>query len=126
MMSIPASKGFEIGEGFSAATMQGDNHNDLFTSTPHGIQLESNHAGGTLGGISTGAPVYGRVAFKPTSSIRQAQMSTDIHGQPALFQQPETARHDPCVAIRAVPVVQAMCAVTLVDAFLMQRLIRGV
>ena len=121
MMSLPASKGFEIGEGFGAAHMSGSMHNDLFVNSNQQILTATNHAGGTLGGISTGMPIIGRVAFKPTSSIQQSQKSVDLAGNEALLQLPEGSRHDPCVAIRAVPVVDAMCALVLVDALLMNR-----
>ncbi len=125
MLSIPASKGFEIGAGFQAARMRGSEHNDSFgvdeTGKPRPL---TNHAGGTLGGISTGEPLEFRVAFKPTSSIRKAQATVDVEGRAASFALKSTARHDPCVAIRAVPVVEAMCALVLADAWLMQRLAR--
>ena len=121
MLTIPASKGFEIGEGFQAAHMSGSEHNDLFISTEQQVQTQTNHAGGTLGGISTGMPLVGRVAFKPTSSIRKPQTTVDLSGQASVMTLPEGSRHDPCVAIRAVPVVDAMCVLVLVDALLMQR-----
>lgn len=118
MMSLPATKGFEIGEGFAAARLTGSTHNDAFiahSSDPMG----SNHAGGTLGGISTGMPLVGQVAFKPTSSIKTSQSTVDIHGNPAEFKLPDGSRHDPCVAIRAVPVVSAMCMLVLADALML-------
>ena len=121
MMSLPATKGFEIGEGFDAAHMQGSTHNDGFCTTSQGIQTTTNHAGGTLGGISTGMPLLGRVAFKPTSSIQKTQDTVTKDGEAVAFTLPPGSRHDPCVAIRAVPVVDAMCALVLVDAILMQR-----
>lgn len=123
MLSIPASKGFEIGEGFAAATLRGSQHNDAFTSDAK-APTATNHAGGTLGGISTGMPLLGRVAFKPTSSIKHAQQSVDLSGQATTFTLPEGSRHDPCVAIRAVPVVRAMVNLVLVDALLMQHTTR--
>lgn len=109
MMSIPATKGFEIGEGFNSVSMKGSEHNDLFP-------LKTNHAGGVLGGISTGMPLIGRVAFKPTASIAKPQSTVDLKGKARIFKLPEGSRHDPCVAIRAVPVVEAMCALVIVDA----------
>jgi chorismate synthase len=121
MLSIPATKGFEIGEGFKAAEMRGSLHNDLFTTTDGTIHPASNHAGGTLGGISTGLPVTGRVAFKPTSSIKVAQATVTTSGEPMTLQLSSDARHDPCVAIRAVPVVEAMLALVLIDAVLLAR-----
>lgn len=121
MLSLPATKGFEMGEGFQAAQMLGSEHNDLFIQSEQKIQTKTNHAGGTLGGISNGMPLLGRVAFKPTSSIRKPQTTVDLAGKPSTMILPEGARHDPCVSIRAVPVVDAMCALVLVDALLMQR-----
>jgi chorismate synthase len=124
MLSIPASKGFEIGEGFSAAVMSGSMHNDAFMMDHNTVKTSTNHAGGTLGGLSTGMPLFGRVAFKPTSSINKAQKTVDINGINAELKLPEGSRHDPCVAIRAVPVVEAMCALVLADALLMNRCVR--
>jgi chorismate synthase len=122
MLSLPATKGFEIGQGFGAASMHGSQHNDGFTLNEQGIAIPaSNHAGGTLGGISTGMPLVFRVAFKPTSSIKHSQSTVDIHGNQKSFTLPEDARHDPCVAIRAVPVVEAMTALVLADALLLHR-----
>lgn len=124
MLSIPATKGFEMGEGFHATQMTGSTHNDTFAHIENTIQTTTNHAGGTLGGISTGMPIIGRVAFKPTSSIRIPQATVDDNNNAATFTLAENARHDPCVAIRAVPVVEAMCALVLVDALLMNRLVK--
>lgn len=121
MLSIPATKAFEIGEGFKASQMTGSAHNDIFINNDNTINTVTNHAGGTLGGITTGMPLYGQVAFKPTSSIKKAQMSINEKGEETLFQLPENSRHDPCVAIRAVPIVDAMCALVLVDMVLMNR-----
>lgn len=121
MLSLPASKGFEIGSGLSAATMKGSQHNDQFYIEDTTIQTATNHAGGVLGGISTGMPVVIRVAFKPTSSIQHEQQTIDLQRNKQLFKLPEGSRHDPCVAIRAVPVVEAMFALVLVDAMLMNR-----
>lgn len=121
MLSLPATKAFEIGKGFNAATMFGSEHNDLFTKQGDQVQTTSNHAGGTLGGISTGMALIGRVAFKPTSSIKKPQQTLDIEGNKTQLQLPEGSRHDPCVAIRAVPIVDAMCALVLADALLMNR-----
>ncbi|MFA6037166.1 MAG: chorismate synthase [Legionellales bacterium] len=120
MLGLPATKGFEIGEGFAAASMQGSTHNDAFVND-NGVRTQTNRAGGTLGGISTGMPLLGRVAFKPTSSIKKTQQTVDLSGNAATFKLPENARHDPCVAIRAVPIVEAMCALVLVDALLRNR-----
>ena len=124
MMTLPATKGFEMGEGFRAVEMSGSEHNDEFTASEGQATLTSNHAGGTLGGISTGAPLVGRVAFKPTSSIKKAQNTTNLSGENAQFKLPEGSRHDPCVAIRGVPVVEAMVALVLADALLMNRCVK--
>jgi len=122
MLSLPATKGFEIGSGFSAARMRGSEHNDSFDIDPEGhIHPATNFAGGTLGGISTGAPLYFRVAFKPTSSIKRPQETVTLSGEKASFELSKTAKHDPCVAIRAVPIVEAMAALVLADALLLNR-----
>lgn len=119
MMSIPASKGFEIGSGFYGCEMTGSQHNDLFVKDSNGsIKTKTNHSGGLLGGISNGMPIIGRVAFKPTSSIMQVQESLDINGERISFELPFGSRHDPCVAIRAVPVVESMLSLVLADALL--------
>ena len=122
MLSIPASKGFEIGSGFAASKMQGSEHNDAFVIDDQGkITTATNFAGGTLGGISTGLPLITRTAFKPTSSIQKPQKTLSLDKEEKEFKLPEGSRHDPCVTIRAVPVVEAMTALVLVDAFLMNR-----
>jgi chorismate synthase len=125
MMSLPATKGFEMGSGFKSAGMRGSEHNDIFFTDPDGrVQTKTNYAGGTLGGISTGMPLVGRVAFKPTSSIMKPQETIKTSGELAAFQLPEGSRHDPCVAIRAVPIVEAMIALVLADAILLNRCVR--
>jgi len=122
MLSIPASKGFEIGSGFSAAMMKGSQHNDLFVKDKENIQFKTNHAGGTLGGISNGQPIVIRVPFKPTSSIGKEQVTLNQAGDEKVLKWSADARHDPCLAIRAVPVVEAMFALVLVDAWLMNQI----
>lgn len=121
MMSLPATKGFEMGSGFAGAAMKGSEHNDAFVNVDGKIVTKTNFAGGTLGGISTGMPLVGRVAFKPTSSIKKAQETVDLSGKKQEFLLPEGSRHDPCVAIRAVPIVEAMVALVLADALLLNR-----
>ncbi len=121
MMSLPASKGFELGSGFKAASMKGSEHNDVFVE---GFKTKTNFAGGTLGGISNGMPIIGRVAFKPTSSIRKEQDTLDLSGESKKFLLPEGSRHDPCVAIRAAPIVEAMTAIVLADAMLLNRCVK--
>lgn len=127
MLSLNAVKAFEMGEGFHAAVMKGSEHNDLFTVNSEkskNIGLNTNHAGGLLAGISNGMPLYGRVAFKPAASIQKTQKTLDLEGNPVILQLPAGSRHDPCVAIRAVPVVDAMCALVLADALLMNRCVK--
>jgi len=121
MMSLPATKGVEFGSGFEAARMKGSEHNDAFIKSGTEIKSATNHAGGVLGGISTGMPLIFRVAFKPTSSIMKTQQTVDLKGIKKEFNLPKGSRHDPCVAIRAVPIVEAMTAITLVDAYLLNR-----
>ncbi len=124
MMGLPASKGFEMGSGFDAAAMAGSLHNDQFIKVEDRIETKTNYAGGVLGGISTGMPLIGRVAFKPASSIMKPQSTLTVEEKEAIFQLPEGSRHDPCVAIRAVPVVEAMVAVVLADALLLNQCVR--
>jgi chorismate synthase len=124
MLTIPASKAFEIGDGFASAKANGKEFNDLFAMKDEQLSFHSNHAGGILAGISNGMPIEGRIAFKPTSSINLSQQTVNMMGQPDVFQLPKGSRHDPCVAIRAVPVVEAMCYLVLVDAWLTNQLTR--
>lgn len=124
MMSLPATKGFEIGSGFQSISMRGSEHNDLFVRQSDKVQTQTNHAGGILGGISTGMPIIGRVAFKPTSSIMKPQETLTIEREKASFNLPTGSRHDPCVVIRAVPIVEAMAALVLVDALLLNRCVK--
>lgn len=121
MMSLPATKSFEIGRGVDATTINGSEHNDKFINTDEGISTETNNSGGILGGITNGSPIYGRVGFKPTSSIQKQSKTVSISGQTETFALPTGSRHDPCVAIRAVPIVEAMCALVIADAILMNR-----
>ena len=120
MMSINASKGVEIGSGFAAAALTGEENADEMRMDNNGeVAFASNHAGGILGGISTGQPVVARVAFKPTSSILTPRQSINEKGEQ--IEVMTKGRHDPCVALRAVPVVEAMAACVLADAMLMHR-----
>lgn len=121
MLSIPASKGFEIGSGFHSVFAKGSEHNDAFIHENQQLKTRTNHSGGVLGGISNGMPVYGRVVFKPTSSIMKTQQTLDTDFKVDQIQLPEGSKHDPCVAIRAVPVVEAMLALVLADALLLNR-----
>lgn len=118
MLSIPAAKGFEIGDGFALARMRGSEANDPFCVLEGRVQTKTNRSGGVLGGISSGMPLAIRVPFKPTSSIGKPQDSVDLDGNRVEFRLPEGSRHDPCVAIRAVPVVEAMLALVIADLML--------
>ena len=119
LMSINAAKGVEIGDGFASAALSGEENADEMRMGPEGPVFLSNHAGGILGGISSGQPVTARVAFKPTSSILTLRRSVNADGEEIDLR--TKGRHDPCVGIRAVPVVEAMTACVLADAFLRQR-----
>jgi chorismate synthase len=120
MMSIPAVKGVEIGSGFAGTRMRGSSHNDLFYRRDDGaIGTRTNHSGGIQGGISNGEPIELRVAFKPTATIMRPQDSVDRDGNPTVLE--PRGRHDPCVLPRAVPIVEAMLAIVLADAWLRQR-----
>lgn len=122
LLSIPACKGFELGSGFASAEMKGSAYNDLFECNIEGrIITSTNHAGGILGGISTGMPLVARCAFKPPSSIHKPQATLDTEKHKKILTLPEGSKHDPCVAIRAVPVVEAMAALVLADALLVNR-----
>lgn len=118
MMSIPSTKGFEVGSGFMAARMRGSEHNDGYIFEDQHVRTTTNYAGGVLGGISNGMPVIARIAFKPPSSILQPQQTIDIDGRPALLQLPPESRYDPCTAIRGVSVVEAMASIVITDAIL--------
>jgi len=124
MLSINATKAFEIGEGCLSSTMRGSVYNDSFVKENGAIKTNTNHAGGVLGGITNGMPIQCRVFFKPTSSIRKEQKTLTTSGSEATIIQPIDARHDPCVAIRAVPVCLAMAQLVFVDAWLMDRVSR--
>lgn len=121
MMSLPATKGFEMGSGFKSVEMHGSRHNDTFVMRDGNTETSTNNAGGTLGGISTGMPIVGRVAFKPTSSIMKPQETLTINKQATTLELPAGSRHDPCIAIRAVPIVEAMAALVLADAVLLNK-----
>lgn len=119
MLSIPATKGFEIGSGFAGSRMTGSKHNDLFTRRGERLGTRTNHSGGVQGGISNGEPVVFRVAFKPPATIGKAQETVTFDGEPTVLE--AKGRHDPCVVARAVPIVESMAAIVLLDMWLQQR-----
>jgi chorismate synthase len=119
LLSINACKGFEVGSGFGGATRKGSQHNDPLSFSDGRFAHVKNDAGGVLGGISTGAPVTFRCAFKPVSTLRLPQQTVDQAGNPITLQ--ARGRHDPCVAPRAVPIVEAMACLVVADLALAQR-----
>ena len=118
MLSLPATKGFELGSGFAGTRLRGSEHNDRFESRAGRVRTATNRSGGTQGGISNGEEIVFRVAFKPTATILQPQQTVDVHG--AETELIGRGRHDPCVVPRAVPIVEAMTALVLVDHWLRQ------
>lgn len=124
MLSLPASKGFEIGSGFAGAELSGLEHNDPFFMKDGRVRTETNRSGGVQGGITNGEPVYFRVAFKPTATVMHEQRTVTRTGEDTTLR--GRGRHDPCVLPRAVPLVEAMCALVLADhALLHERVQRG-
>lgn len=119
MMSIPATKGFEIGSGFSGTRMTGSQHNDPFVKRGDRLGTLTNRSGGVQGGISNGEPIVFRVAFKPPATIGRAQPTVDFNGNQTTFE--AKGRHDPCVVPRAVPIVEGMAALVIADLALRQR-----
>lgn len=113
MMSINAVKGFEYGDGFAAAAMYGTEHADIFTTRNGRIVTETNHSGGIQGGISNGMPITFRLAFKPTPTLLREIRTVDKNGNETILK--GKGRHDPCVALRGVVVVEAMAALTICD-----------
>lgn len=134
MLSIPATKGFEIGSGFGGCEIPGSTHNDPFVLAPTvspsasgtaasissrpRLTTKTNNSGGVQGGITNGAPIYFRVAFKPPATIGQAQTTATYEAEEGILE--AKGRHDPCVVPRAVPIVEAMAALTLMDALMAQ------
>jgi chorismate synthase len=121
MLSLPASKGFEIGSGFAATRMRGSQHNDPFEVRDGKVRTATNNSGGVQGGISNGENIFFRVAFKPTSTIARDQKTVTASGEETTLA--ARGRHDPCVLPRAVPIVEAMTALVLCDHALRQRAI---
>ena len=121
MLSLPATKGFEIGSGFSATQMRGSEHNDAFEMRDDRVRTSTNKSGGVQGGISNGEEIYFRVAFKPTATITREQFTVTASREETKLA--ARGRHDPCVLPRAVPMVEAMAALVLCDHALRQRAI---
>lgn len=119
MLSINAAKGFEYGDGFSCVTARGSEQNDVFINKNGNIATATNHSGGIQGGISNGEDIYFRVAFKPVATILMQQDTVDKYGTPTTLN--AKGRHDPCVLPRAVPIVEAMAAMTILDCYLLYR-----
>ncbi len=123
MLSINAVKGFDYGSGFSAASMKGSEHNDAFSTGPNGEVITlTNRSGGIQGGISNGQAIYFRVAFKPVATIGSAQQTVNRDKESVTLE--AKGRHDPCVVPRAVPIVEAMAALTLADHLLRNKTAR--
>ena len=119
MLSINAVKGFEYGEGFAGVTQRGSEQNDVFLPSQHpthAVTTATNHSGGIQGGITNGQDIYMRIAFKPVATLLREQQTVDVEGNPTTFT--AKGRHDPCVLPRAVPVVEAMAAMTILDYYL--------
>lgn len=114
MLSLPATKGFEIGSGFAGTRLRGSQHNDAYVAKAGRLGTVTNRSGGVQGGITIGEPIIFRVAFKPTATIRKAQESADYDGNPITYEAVR-GRHDPCVLPRAVPIVEAMTSLVLAD-----------
>ncbi len=120
ILSINACKGFEIGSGFESVNLKGSEHNDSFEKgNNEQISTSTNHSGGIQGGISNGMDIVFKAAFKPVSTIKQNQQTLNTHFEPITFK--AEGRHDPCVVPRAVPIVEAMAALVLVDYYLLNK-----
>jgi len=119
MLSLPATKGFELGSGFAGTALRGSQHNDPFGAQQAALTTVTNNSGGIQGGISNGAPIVFRVAFKPPATIGKSQATVDYSGRTVLLE--AKGRHDPCVVPRAVPIVEAMTALILADCALLQQ-----
>ena len=119
MLSIPATKGFEIGSGFAGTQLTGSIHNDLFVKRGNRLGTQTNNSGGVQGGITNGEPIVCRVAFKPPATIGLAQHTVDFDGNESTLE--AKGRHDPCVVPRAVPIVESMAALVIADMALIQK-----
>jgi len=122
MMGINAVKGFEYGEGFAGAGQRGSEQNDIFWCDHGAISTRTNHSGGIQGGISNGQDIYFRVLFKPVATQLRPQPTVNQKGEEITLE--VKGRHDPCVLPRAVPVVEAMAAMTILDHYLLNKTVR--
>jgi chorismate synthase len=122
MLGINAVKGFEYGEGFSGVTARGSEQNDVFVSENSSLSTKTNHSGGIQGGISNGQDIYFRVAFKPVATLLRPQQTVDMEGNKTTVT--PRGRHDPCVLPRAVPVVEAMAAMVVLDHYLLNKSVK--
>ena len=122
MLSINAVKGFEYGEGFESITTRGSEQNDIFVNENGRITTLTNHSGGIQGGISNGQDIYCRIAFKPVATLLREQKTVDKNGQETVLT--AKGRHDPCVLPRAIPIVESMAAMTILDAFLLNKAVK--
>ena len=122
MLSINAVKGFEYGEGFAGVIARGSEQNDIFYNHHGHIATRTNHSGGIQGGISNGQDIYFRVAFKPVATLLMEQPTVDVQGNDTIVK--ARGRHDPCVLPRAVPIVEAMAAMTILDHYLLNKTTR--
>ena len=120
MLSIPSTKGFEIGSGFKGTKLTGSIHNDIFIKKCDRIGTITNNSGGIQGGISNGEDIYFKVAFKPVSTIKTEQRTVNLLGDSKILK--AKGRHDPCVVNRAIPIVESMAAMVLIDAILLQKM----
>ena len=123
MLSIPATKGFEIGSGFAGTRLPGSAHNDMFVKKGGQLGTATNNSGGVQGGVTNGEPIVFRVAFKPPATIGKPQNTVDFDGNPVVLE--AKGRHDPCVVMRAVPIVETMAALVLADLALIQQTRQG-
>ena len=124
MLSLPATKGFEIGSGFEGTRLRGTEHNDAFIPEGGSIRTRTNRSGGVQGGISNGMPIVLRIGFKPTATVFHDQETVTTSGEPTVLR--AKGRHDPCVLPRAVPIVEAMGALVVVDHWLRHRARDGI
>lgn len=124
MLSINAAKGFEYGEGFAGCSGRGSEQNDIFEPLPDGtITTRTNHSGGIQGGISNGQDIYFRVAFKPVATLLREQPTVDVHGKPATVK--PSGRHDACVLPRAVPIVESMSSMVILDNIMLFNILKS-